>query len=261
MVSLRHQRAPIISAAQSRADFLAALLTITGDTRMLWLPAGTDTTTSLDQSLNGRTLTHNVSLASRLSRQGRGYKVTFNGTSHFVTTPDTDNLSFNGTTDQAFSILMVANITDTAAERVIVSKSASALNTEYYMAVSSADKLQLLVRDVSQTASCIRTSSPSIVQGAMSLVAASYDGVGDNAADGMTLYQNGAGLASTASNNSGGTYVDMENGAWPVEIGTRSAGAASFLPGEVALVVVCQKNLSASEHWAIWQLIKSYFNL
>lgn len=241
-------------------QFAAQLLAITGDTRLLWLPGEADTTTSTDQSLNGRTLTHNVSLASRRSRQGLGYKVAFDGSSHFVTTPDAANLSFNGTTDEAFTVVVLANVTNSAAERVLVSKSPSAANSEYYLAVDANDKLVLLVRDPSESAQCLRTSTPAINQGQFALLAASYDGSGDNAANGMTLYQNGVVLTSSATNNQGGTYADMENGTSPVEIGSRTAGAASRFAGDIALVAVCQKNLTASEHWALYQLCLGYFN-
>lgn len=248
------------SLETARSQFIANLLAITGDTRLLWLPAGSDGLTSIDQSLTGRTLTHNVTVQDRLERLGLGYQVSFDGVSEFVTTPDAANLSFDGTTDQAFSIIVLANVINSAAERVLVSKSPSAANSEYYMAIDANDKLVLLVRDPSQSAQCFRTSTPAINQGQFALFGASYDGSGDNAGNGMTLYQNGALMTSTATNNQGGTYVDMENGTSPVEVGSRTAGAASRLAGAVALVVICQKNLSASEHWALFQLCQGYFD-
>ena len=82
---------------------------------------------------------------------------------------------------------------------------------------------------------------------------------GATAANDITLYQNGAVIASTATN--AGTYVAMENGTEPVEIGSNLTHTANYFDGSMALVAVCQKALSAADHLAIHTLCRSYFGV
>ena len=243
-----------------REQFLFDLLGILGDTRLLWLPKSTDTTTSTDESLTGRTLTHSTSLASRLTNLGRGKLVSFNGTSEVTTTPDTANLSFGtGSADSAFSIVALLYPTDTAAFRAILTKLADVSNQEYYLAITSADKLDFTIYDQSASASWQRLSDAVITQSAMTLLCATYSGAGGaTAGANMALYQNGAAIASTASQT--GTYVAMENLTSQVQIG-RSLTSTGYFPGYMALFAICQKQLSASEVWALKRLVNSYYNL
>ena len=74
----------------------------------------------------------------------------------------------------------------------------------------------------------------------------------------MSLYQDGLLIASTATNEV--TYVAMEDLTATVALGASSSGAA-FVAGTMAFAVLCQTNLSASNHWAIYQLLRSYFGI
>ena len=249
------------SRQQLRDQFISDLLVLTGDTRRIWLPKGTDTTTSTGESLSGATLTHGATLAGRLSSLGLGYMVSFNGTSDYSSFPDAADLSFNGTIDQAFSIVALTSVTDTAAGRMIVGKwNATGSNREWQLFVNSTDILNFLLRDESTAVSVGRVSDSAIGQGAPHLFVGTYDGGGGaTAGNGMVLYQDGLAIASTASNNA--SYVAMEGLTAACEIGSQNGGATSFLSGSVGLTLVCQKQLSASEVWAIWKLCKSYFAL
>lgn len=248
----------LANGSQARNEFVGNLLTILGDTRLLWLPDGTETTTSTDQSLNGRTITYDASIASRLSRQGKGYRVSFNGTSQYGQTPDAANLSFgNGTNDSAMSIVALANVTNTAASRVMVCKYAGSAR-EWLFQINSSDALLFGVFDESGDWQSTRTSDSAITQGSMRLFGVSYDGTGGSTAmNGATLYQDGLVIASSASNNA--SYVAMEDTAAVGAIGALSTLVASFFSGDMALVAVCQKNLSASDHWNIRKLCEGYF--
>jgi len=263
--SLRHQRAPLVSLASQRDSFIAQLLTLTGDTRLLWLAGGADTTTSTDKSLNGRTVTYDATIAAQLVRQGFGYGVTFDGSSDTAFTPDAAGLSFgDSSTDVALSIIALANVTNTAAARALLSKfNVTSSLREWILTIDASDFLQFSLYDESVDKEPKRVSNAAITMGSPTLFGATYakSTGGGSAATEMTLYQNGVVLTSTATNDA--SYVAMEDTAATVGVFSRgsSGGPEARFQGTGYMALVCQKALSASEHWAIYQLCKSYFNL
>lgn len=246
---------------RERDAFVSDLLTEMGDARLLWTPKGTDTTTSLDETLNGRTLTYDSSIAARLAALGLGYYTTFDGSTNYATTPDQANFSFgNGSVDQPFSGFVVANVTDTANARTLISKMTSATNGEWLFRITTTDALQLVLTDASVPAQPATASNAAITQGSWQVFGFTYDGRGGaTAANGITLYANGVAIASTATNV--GTYVAMEDGTHAVEIGSQTVHTANFMQGSLALAGIGQVNLSASDHWSIYKRIKSYFGI
>ncbi len=250
-----------VTPTQVREQFLQGMLTVLGDTRLLWTPKATDTTTSLDESLTGRTLTHDATIASRLAPLGLGYYTTFDGAANYATTPDTANLSFgNSTVDQAFSIIALINLTNTATTKTVLSKSAGS-NIEWVLQLASTEVLQLALFDQSVSASPSKSTDVAISTGAWVLVAATYSAAnpGATAAAAMTMYVNG--LAVAATGTEAGTYVAMENLTSAVEIGSSTAHTTAFFSGSMALVALCQNNLDASDHWNIKKLVNGYFGL
>lgn len=249
-------------ASAALSQFVAQLLQITGDTRLLFVPKSTDTTTSTDLSLNGRTLTHDATIAARLSRLGYGYKVSYtSASSQYTETPDAAGLTFgDSSTDSAFSIVVLANITDTAAIRKLITKD-NTNQREWSFEVAANDVLQMWLWDNSVPISPLRASSSALAtQGVMTLYGMTYSAAtgGATAANDITLYSNGLVLASTATNQA--TYVAMEDKTAVVDIGSAFAHTTGFLDGSVALALVCQKALSANEHWAIRKLCEGYFS-
>lgn len=242
-------------------QFIAQLLQITGDTRLFWMPKATDELTATDRSLNARTITWAQTAQGRLTRLGNGYSQSFSGSGQYGTVPDSDGLSFgNGSVDSAFSILVLGKITDSAAVRVLLSKQAAS-NNEYVLQVGSTDLLALAVFDQSAAAVApTRTSSAAISQAAWNFLAAVYSAAtgGATAANDMTIYENGAVKASSATNQA--SYVAMENLTGLLGIAGTPAGT-NLLAGELALILMCQKALSASEVWAIKNLFNAYFHL
>lgn len=237
------------------------LLPILGDTRLLWMPRPGDATTALTTETSaGRVVTYDATVAARLSSLGRGYAQTFDGAANYGTTPDTADLSFgNGTTDQAFSIVALANVTDTAASRRLVAKNAAS-NQEWVFGIGGSDLLTLLIGDQSAGVSAFRLANGAATQGSWRLFGGTYDGTGGaTAANGMTLYQDGAVIASVATNDAG--YVAMENLAAAVEIGSDTAHTANFMQGSLALVAVCAKALTAADHAAIFAVCRRYFGV
>ena len=252
-----------LSTSQARSRFIGQLLQLTGDTRLLWLPASTDTTTSTDQSLTGRTVTYDATIAARLSALGLGQKVSFNGSSQFGSTPDTANLSFgNASADSAMSVIVLANVTDTAATRVLVGKwdTASTLR-EWRFRLNGSDALLFELYDESVDKTPLRTSTGAATMGSWCLYGATYTAAtgGATAGNDITLYENGLVKASTATNDA--SYVAMEDTTAQGMIGAdgNSSSAQFFMSGAMALVIVCQKSLSASDHCAIRKLCEGYF--
>ena len=108
----------------ARAAFLARMSGLLGaNQRLLYVPNGTDTTTSVESSTVGRTITWDATIAARASALGNGYGQSFNGTTQYGSMPDADDMSFgNGSVDQPVGVLVLANVTDTAASRDFLTK-------------------------------------------------------------------------------------------------------------------------------------------
>lgn len=247
------------SRTMLREQFLTELLTLLGDTRVLFAPKPTDTTTSVDESLTGRVLTHDATIAGRLAPLGLGYYTTFNGSSQYATTPDTANLSF-GT--GSWSMLALVNVTNSVSARAIASKYDFGVAQEYLLRVEADATLKMYVSDNTAGVTATRTSNAAITQGSWRLLGVTYDsgaGSGATYANGITLYQDAAVIASTAVND--GTFVQPRDTAAGFGLGEHNATPASFFLGSIALVAVCQKALSASEHWAIKRLVNAYYAL
>lgn len=97
--------------------------------------------------------------------------------------------------------------------------------------------------------------------GAHTLFGATYSAAtgGATAANDITLYENGLVKASSATNDA--SYVAMEDTTAVGMIGAAdlNAGSSQWMEGTLSLVVICQKALSASDHWAIRKLCEGYF--
>lgn len=145
---------------------------------------------------------------------GRLPLVAFNGTDEEADTPD----ATYWTRDDAggtrpFSVGAWVNVTNTAATRAIFGKW-DAVNTgenrEWSFGINAADGLFLLLQDESANVQTQRQSDSAITQGSLRFFVATYDGVGGDAAGNtITLYDAGAAIASTATNNA--SYLGMEN--------------------------------------------------
>jgi hypothetical protein len=256
--------AGIADGSQARSSFIGQVLAITGDTRLLFLPDAADTTTSTDQSLNALTITHSSTIATRLSRLGIGYSISMNGTTNNSTLADSNLHSFGtGAADSAFSVFSLVRVTDSAARRVLVGKSDSAVGNEWTFEVSATDFLSLILNDNGVPTSAARVANAVITHAAWRFFVGTYSAAtgGATAANDMALYTNGLVTASTATNS--GTYVAMENLTPGLSLGSRLTSAAPSLAmaGDEALHGLCQKALSASEVWALYQHVKGYFGI
>jgi hypothetical protein len=230
--------------------------------RALWLPAPSDTTSTLRE---GRTWTNSASNAGRVSYRGNGILVSFaSASSQAVETADTDDLSFNtgGLTDLPFSAVFFGAVTNAAALRGLIGKRASSGSlSEYLFYVNdTSGRLSLLIRDQSAGVQCIRNSDATVPLAANVLLGASYSGVGGaSAGDGIALYENGAVKASSASNNA--SYVAMENTAAPLTIANDAITTGRFLEGSAGFAAIYAAALTAAQHRRIADLCRDYWEV
>lgn len=256
-------RAGSLLADQQRDAFEAKFLDICGDTRLLYLPRGTETTTSTDRSRNARTFTYDATVAARYATLGSGVSVDYDGSANEADVPDAGNLSFgDGAVDQPFSVVVLANVDDTAALQMLLSKydiTTGSTKKEWRLQVDSLDRLAFYLEDDSASALIGRVDSAGTVQGSWALFVATYDG--SAASTGIRLYQNGA-LVDDADDNSG-SYVAMENTASLVRLGFSqgAAAGANFFNGRMALAALVAKEISQDANWAIKSLVNSFFDL
>lgn len=175
--------------------------------------------------------------APRIVGPARLPLITFNATDEEADSPDAafwtvdDAGGANG-----FSIGFWANVTDTAAKRTLLSKwdiTTSAEAREWELYVNTDDTLVLELYDESANVAASRATDAAITMGSLTFFTVVYDGTGGaTAANGITVYSNGASIASTATNN--GSYVGLENMATVVGLGhdlNTSGAAANFYSG------------------------------
>ena len=256
---LQHTRPPTISLAQAKAAFLANLLPILGDTRMLFLPDAGDATTSTDKSRNAQTITHSATVAARLARLGLGYYATFDGVADYASAPDVAGLSFgDASTDVAHSWLALVRITNTANYRTLFGKFTTN-QREYRVYLNTTDLLLWAFFDESTDATDQRATDAVVTQGSWVLLGGSFSGT--DGANGMTIYQNAVVVASTATTDSGGSYTAMENGTSVLGIGAGSAAASLLFQGDMAMLALCAGALTADQHWQVKQAVNAHFAL
>lgn len=251
-----------LAPRRSARWFTSRLLPILGDCRLLWMPMPGDTTPVRSfETFPGRVGTPGASVASQLSQLGRGQQQSFaSGSTQYIAFPDTADLSFGtGAADQAVSIVALVNVTDTAVARSIVTKWNTS-NQEWLLRILASDKLAFITFDQSAAVQASRISDAVITQGSWRVFGSSYDGTGGaTAMNGAVLYQDGAVIASTATNNA--SYVAMENLTSTVEIGADTAHTVALFDGSMGFVAVCAKNLSAADHAQIAAVCRRYFGV
>lgn len=229
-----------------------------GNLRALWLPRPHDTTSTSSPNTSARTWTHSTTIAARVSYQGNGVLVSFNGTDQYAGTPDTADLSI--IEPAGMSIVSLVNVTNTAGERPIITKWGTTSDVyEYQLGILAGDTLRFIAHDQSAGVNCNRTSNAAITQGSVVLLGVSYDGSGGaTAMNGAALYQNAAVIASTATNNA--SYVAMENTACSMQVAAVDDAAAVFT-GSMGFAAIYAANLSAAQHAAIADISRAYYEV
>lgn len=247
--------------------------TATNNIRMLWIANPADTTSSTTVATaadtDGKDLTWDATVASRFTAQGFGVVQTFDGTDdNGVFDADHADLSFNDGGGVGMSIVALANVTNTAAVRTIVSKwdlTTSSEAREWSLHVNGSDILVLEAYDESANVSITRSSDAAISMGALHLFTATYDGTGGEngmASTNAVLYEDGVAIASTAGTNA--SYVAMEDLGTLPRIGAvegTDGNAGNFMAGTLGFILITVTELNADQIWAIKEAVNAYYGL
>ena len=170
------------------------------------------------------------------SVQGLIPVLTFDGVDEEADTPDAaywsrdDAAGANG-----FSIGIWANVTNVGVARCFMAKfdESGAEQREWVFFINSNDTMRLFLFDESANVDVYRNTDSAITMNSMRFFVATYDGAGGaTAANGIKLYEDGAVIASSATND--GSYVGMEDLAGVVSLGRNIGGTERFFPGSMA---------------------------
>ena len=251
------------SQADRRIRFLNELREAMIDPRMIWLPDWGDGLTSVDQSGFQAVITHNLTLFGRQNKQGFGLLITFDGSTHAASGPAASNYSFgDALADLPFSCGALVNGTDTANYRPILCKWANGTPLrEWAFAITTGDLLELRLYDESLDVIPFRNSSAAITMGSLRNFAATYTpSIGATAASGIVLYDQGAVLASAATEAA--TYLAMESSVAVLSIGSRQNAAgptfSNYFQGTQGVTWLAGGARSAAEIMDIRNLILGY---
>jgi len=163
--------------------------------------------------------------------------IAFNGTDEQMDTPDSADFT-RLETGNPFTWGFWLNI-DSASNYVLVSRWASGSELEYQVQLT-AGKPELTLRDASAAVSVNRVADAAITAGVWRFVVLTYDSTGGSDAmgssgstqDNVTIYVDGAIVASTATDN--GSYVAMENKAPVTALFYLERSNGNYYSGEAA---------------------------
>jgi len=256
-----------VAAGRERAQFISQFHAICGHERvqLLWLPKGTDTTTSTSEDRGGKVLTWGATIAARLSALGMGYAVSFNGTSQYATTPDVDALSFgDGLNDSPFSVGALCTGPVDAPQRALLSKHEATTGDtkrEWVLRYNSTTKyLSFVTADESASGQSVgRFYGTAITASAWRLLTGTCDGT--RWITSCAVHENSTRRDDT--NTGGGSYVAMENTGSLVYLGAIKGATAitEYFSGSMALAYVVSRQLQPDDLWALTNLCNWYFNL
>jgi len=242
-------------------DILTAPVAIVGFT-------GTGATTSTEngyESGAGRVWTYSGGLTTDKIFQGQTYVYSFDGVDSYLSTPDTDDMSFgDGANDSAFSVGGWVEVTSTASRRSIIGKwdqTTGSEAREWYCQVDENHRLNMFLYDESaaKLAYCIANAGTEL--SGWHHVVVTYDGGGGaTAANGITMYVDGVAVACTPTNDA--SYVAMENLATLPMIGARTGASAleRFWDGAMGRIFVEPTELTAAQVWEAYQRTRGFYS-
>ena len=155
---------------------------------------------------------------------------TFDGIDDYVDCGDNNNLSFgDGVNDSSFSLAFWVNLDVIPSAAGFFAKDYNATNREWTVGTfSSSGKIRFLIKSLGGGSQQSIDSTNFLSTNLWYHILCTYNGVGgNNAADGMKIYINGA--LETPTNIVKQTYVAMSNTIAPVTIGSYQLGGASPL--------------------------------
>jgi len=201
-----------------------------------------------DSSGNGNdgTVTGASLTTGRFNKSETAYDL--NGSSDFITIPDSAELSFgNGSSDTPFSINVWVNMDDATTFDILDKTIADDSSEEYNFGTSAGDDLAFYCFD-SDTLNRIgvrtNTGFLTALEGSWIMLTVTYNGNG--AYTDIKLYCNGEELTGL-TDISVGSYTAMHSGAGDLLFGKRLSFATGYANGKIDDVIIYDKELSATE--------------
>jgi len=202
--------------------------------------------------------------ASDRLKQGKCWVLDPNGTDAYINLGDSDDFSFgDGSNDSPFTVFGLIEVVNGGVQRVISKwdDTTGSILAEWVVQFNADETLVLVLKDNSATVLCKRTTNTALSFGLHTYVI-TYSGLGGaTAANGITIYIDGAEVASTTVNNA--SYVAMENLVVPVLIGTyeNASGIISdFFLGDFGLTGIDAVEWSAADVWQLWQMVLAKYS-
>lgn len=224
----------------------------------------TTTTESGYESGAGRVWTYSGGLAADKIFQGSTYVYSFDGTDSYLSTPDTDDMSFgDSSNDSAFSIGGWIQVVLDTANKSIITKWDTTTGSElreYILQCKSDETLVLSQYDESVNKIVTRTTNSALSAGWHFIVVTQSGTGGATAMDTATIYVDGVVVASTAANDA--SYVAMENSTVTPRIGCYKGASADtdFFTGDMGRLFVTAEALSAATIWKIYEKTRGFYN-
>lgn len=196
-----------------------------------------------------------------ISVQGLTWELNGAGGNEYYSRADSGTtFSFgNGSTDSAFSIAALVEVTDTATYQYIISKNGDAGYREWYLDLWANETAVFQTYDGSAGVGCLSQSNAAIPTGTHLIIVTYAGGSGADVNDGVFFYVDGAAIAM-AANSSCTDYVAMENTAQPVYVGSGDAGAFPF-KGDMGNIAIFNEALTADKVLKMWNSTKAIVGL
>lgn len=227
-------------AIKDSAWFIDELRAVSpGNLRALWLPYPSDTTTNL-LSPDGRVWTNSASNAGRVTYQGNGILVSFNGTDQYVTTPITSDLQITGALTL---VALTKGSTPAAGDDGLIGTGYSGYHLTRF---TNGNAFLYIGAGANNLGFAVPAGD------LVKLVSASWDGTTN--ANGMTGYVNGAPIGQGTSNGtSPSSWTD------PI-VGARTT-AADYWSGSEGFAAIYAAALTAAQHARIANLCREFYEV
>ncbi len=235
---------------------------------LLGTPA-TDAANMIDVSGAGHNGTYKGTwAASQRINKGMGWVLNPNATDNYIDLGDSNDFTFStgDLTDIAFTIAGVIEVVNTATNQMIFSKldtTTGSTKREYNLYLGTDETLTMQFYDESVPVQVNRITNAALSVGFHSFTITYDGGGGATAANGITIYVDGAVVASTAANDA--SYVAMENTTTSFWIGSRvSTGGTPeyFMQGDFTPPLIDKGYVwSAATVNRFHQYMKGIFNL
>lgn len=201
--------------------------------------------------------------ADRIAQE-KAWLLSPNGTDAYIDCGDSDDLSYgDGSNDSAVTWFGMIEIVNSGIQTIISKRddtTGSELR-EWSLIIQADETIKIIKHDESANVICTRTSDAALSVGLHSFVITDDGTGGITAANGITIYIDGALVASTAVNNA--NYVAMENLATPAYIGAYTAASGNpdaFFDGDFGCLGIDASEWTAADALAFHNICLAYYS-